>query len=198
MYDGFVVSCVGVIFYRGAYFGLYDTSQTFITGATFGTKFAISYAVTVSAGLISYPLETIRRRIMINSGAAKSNKFASSIDCAKQILAKEGMGSMFKGAGSNVLRGLCGSLVLVGFDYLLVWFPSLLFSFPCAHFLLSGLLPSVEVWQQCTQEVHRWIWVNLTVCSRVLVFESIDGDPLLIIRLYCSLARFGLGLWERR
>lgn len=119
VYNGFVVSCVGIIFYRGAYFGLYDTSQTFITGATFGTKFAISYAVTVSAGLISYPLDTIRRRMMMTSGTADSGKYASSIDCAKQILAKEGMGSMFKGAGSNVLRGLCGSLVLVGFDYLL-------------------------------------------------------------------------------
>ncbi len=193
MYNGFVVSCVGIIFYRGAYFGLYDTSQTFITGASFGTKFAISYAVTVSAGLISYPLDTIRRRMMMTSGTADSGKYASSIDCAKQILAKEGMGSMFKGAGSNVLRGLCGSLVLVGFDYLLVCFLTCCLILVLIFFF-SGLLPQVEVWQQCPQEVLCWIWVNLIVCLRVLFliwwyFESIGAYLLIIIRLYCSLAR---------
>jgi len=116
VYNGFVVSCVGIIFYRGAYFGLYDTSQTFLVDANFATKFAISYSVTVVAGLLSYPLDTIRRRMMMTSGG-NSGKYTSSIDCAKKILANEGVKSMFKGAGSNVLRGLCGALVLVGFDY---------------------------------------------------------------------------------
>ena len=31
--------------------------------------------------------------------------------------AEEGVGAYFKGAGSNILRGLGGTLVLVGFDY---------------------------------------------------------------------------------
>ena len=30
---------------------------------------------------------------------------------------EEGVGAFFKGAGSNILRGLGGTLVLVGFDY---------------------------------------------------------------------------------
>jgi solute carrier family 25 (adenine nucleotide translocator) protein 4/5/6/31 len=55
--------------------------------------------------------------MMMTSGGEA--KYSSSIDCAKKILASEGMNSMFKGAGSNVLRGLCGALVLVGFDYIL-------------------------------------------------------------------------------
>lgn len=116
VYNGFVVSCVGIIFYRGAYFGLYDTSQTFIQDASFATKFAISYTVTVVAGLLSYPLDTIRRRMMMTSGG-DAGKYTSSIDCFNKILKTEGVKSMFKGAGSNVLRGLCGALVLVGFDY---------------------------------------------------------------------------------
>jgi solute carrier family 25 (adenine nucleotide translocator) protein 4/5/6/31 len=116
VYNGFVVSCVGIIFYRGAYFGLYDTSQTFILDANFATKFAIGYSVTIVAGLLSYPLDTIRRRMMMTSGG-QGTKYTSSIDCAQKILATEGVKSMFKGAGSNILRGLCGALVLVGFDY---------------------------------------------------------------------------------
>ena len=84
--------------------------------SSFYTKFAIGYSVTIVSGLISYPLDTIRRRMMMTSGS-KTVKYTSSIDCARKILASEGVGSMFKGAGSNILRGLCGALVLVGFDY---------------------------------------------------------------------------------
>jgi len=118
VYNGFVVSCVGIIFYRGAYFGLYDTiaGTDIMKDAGFFKKFGVGYTVTVTAGLLSYPLDTIRRRMMMTSGG-KVAKYNSSIDCARQIIAKEGVSSMYKGAGSNVLRGLAGALVLVGFDY---------------------------------------------------------------------------------
>jgi len=116
VYNGFVVSCVGIVLYRGAYFGLYDTLADSMKGAGFLTKFAIGYGVTVSAGLLSYPLDTIRRRMMMTSGG-QGSKYANSIDCARKILQKDGVGAMYKGAGSNILRGLAGALVLVGFDY---------------------------------------------------------------------------------
>lgn len=119
VYNGFVVSCVGIVAYRGAYFGLYDTMADApnFRNAGFWKKFALGYSVTVAAGLISYPLDTIRRRMMMVSGSAESGKYKNSIDCARKILADEGVAAMYKGAGSNVLRGLAGALVLVGFDY---------------------------------------------------------------------------------
>jgi solute carrier family 25 (adenine nucleotide translocator) protein 4/5/6/31 len=46
-----------------------------------------------------------------------AGKYKNSLDCARQILATEGIKSMYKGAGSNILRGLAGALVLVSFDY---------------------------------------------------------------------------------
>jgi len=118
VYNGFVVSCVGIIFYRGAYFGLYDTiaASDNMRGAGFLTKFAVGYAVTVTAGLLSYPLDTIRRRMMMTSGK-HAGKYKNSIDCGRKVLAEEGVASLYKGAGSNILRGLAGALVLVGFDY---------------------------------------------------------------------------------
>lgn len=119
VYNGFVVSCVGIVFYRGAYFGLYDsiTDLDAMRSGGFLTKFSIAYGVTVAAGLISYPLDTIRRRMMMTSGK-HAGKYKNSIDCAQKVLAQEGVKSMYKGAGSNILRGLAGSLVLVGFDYI--------------------------------------------------------------------------------
>jgi solute carrier family 25 (adenine nucleotide translocator) protein 4/5/6/31 len=55
--------------------------------------------------------------MMMTSGSANSGKYKNSLDCGKQILAAEGMKAMYKGAGSNILRGLAGALVLVSFDY---------------------------------------------------------------------------------
>jgi len=117
VYNGFVVSCVGIVFYRGAYFGLYDTfNESLGKNASFLEKFALGYSVTVVAGLLSYPLDTIRRRLMMTSGKY-AGKYKNSIDCGTKVLKEEGIAAMYKGAGSNILRGLAGALVLVGFDY---------------------------------------------------------------------------------
>jgi len=116
LYRGFCISCVGIIVYRGCYFGFYDTLKPMLLGDDAGllASFCLGYAVTVAAGLASYPIDTIRRRMMMTSGAAV--KYNGSLDCTRQILKNEGVGSLFKGAGANVLRGMAGAGVLAGFD----------------------------------------------------------------------------------
>jgi solute carrier family 25 (adenine nucleotide translocator) protein 4/5/6/31 len=118
LYRGFVISCVGIVVYRGCYFGFYDSIKPVIlTGSmqdSFLASFALGWVVTIAAGLASYPLDTIRRRMMMTSGAAV--KYNGSLDCGRQILASEGVGSFFKGAGANILRGVAGAGVLAGFD----------------------------------------------------------------------------------
>merc|ERR1711992_363029 len=64
--------------------------------------------------LMSYPIDTIRRRMMMTSGGGA--KYKGSIDCGMQILKNEGFMSMMKGAGANILRGVAGAGVLAGFD----------------------------------------------------------------------------------
>lgn len=116
LYRGFVISCVGIVVYRGCYFGFYDTLKPMLLGddASLASSFALGYGVTVVSGIISYPVDTIRRRMMMTSGQAV--KYKGSIDCTMQILKNEGMSSLFKGAGANVLRGVAGAGVLAGFD----------------------------------------------------------------------------------
>jgi len=116
LYRGFVISCVGIIVYRGCYFGFYDTLKPMLLGedASLAASFCLGYAVTVAAGLASYPIDTIRRRMMMTSGEAV--KYSGSVDCAVQVMKTEGIGSFFKGAGANVLRGMAGAGVLAGFD----------------------------------------------------------------------------------
>ena len=117
LYRGFVISCVGIIVYRGFYFGLYDSLKPLLSEElqqNFMATFALGYGVTVLAGLASYPVDTIRRRMMMTSGGGVHYK--GSVDCAVQILKNEGFASFFKGAGANILRGIAGAGVLAGFD----------------------------------------------------------------------------------
>jgi solute carrier family 25 (adenine nucleotide translocator) protein 4/5/6/31 len=116
LYRGFVISCVGIVIYRGFYFGLYDTLKPTLLGnnPSLGASFALGYVVTVTSGLISYPVDTIRRRMMMTSGQAE--KYNGSLDCFVKIMKKEGFMSLMKGAGANILRGIAGAGVLSGFD----------------------------------------------------------------------------------
>ena len=118
LYRGFVISCVGIIIYRGCYFGFYDTLKPLLLGPDAGimSLFLLGYSVTIISGLISYPVDTIRRRMMMTSGQAV--KYKGSLDCMFPILRQEGVMALFKGAGANILHGIVGACVLAGFDKL--------------------------------------------------------------------------------
>ncbi|KAI0825050.1 mitochondrial carrier [Trametes gibbosa] len=120
LYRGFVPSVVGIVVYRGLYFGVYDSLKPVVlVGALQGSFFAsflLGWGVTIGAGLASYPLDTIRRRMMMTSGAGVHYK--SMFDAGSQIVAKEGVKSLFKGAAANILRGVAGAGVLSLYDKL--------------------------------------------------------------------------------
>lgn len=75
--------------------------------------------VTNVAGIMSYPFDTIRRRLMMTSGS-KEKMYSGTVDAFVKILKNEGPGAFFKGAFSNVLRGMGGAIVLVMYDELKV------------------------------------------------------------------------------
>jgi len=118
LYRGFGPSVVGIVVYRGLYFGMYDSIKpVLLVGpleGSFLASFLLGWTVTTAAGVASYPLDTIRRRMMMTSGEAV--KYSSSMDAARQIIAKEGTKSLFKGAGANILRGVAGAGVLSIYD----------------------------------------------------------------------------------
>lgn len=121
LYRGFVISCVGIVIYRGLYFGIFDSVKPVLPKNLKDSLFAnflLGWGVTVGAGLASYPIDTIRRRMMMTSG--EGEKYSGSIDCARKILANEGWKSFFKGAAANILRGVAGAGVLALYDKLQV------------------------------------------------------------------------------
>ena len=74
-----------MVVYRGCYFGFYDTLKPILLGEDAGVvvSFFLGYAVTVTAGLCSYPIDTVRRRMMMTSGEAV--KYSGSLDCTVQV-----------------------------------------------------------------------------------------------------------------
>ncbi|KAJ5122048.1 ADP-ATP carrier protein [Penicillium atrosanguineum] len=118
LYRGFGPSVFGIIVYRGLYFGMYDSLKPVLLVGTlegnFLASFLLGWTVTTAAGVASYPLDTVRRRMMMTSGEAV--KYKSSMDAARQIVAAEGVKSLFKGAGANILRGVAGAGVLSIYD----------------------------------------------------------------------------------
>lgn len=121
LYQGFGVSVQGIIVYRGAYFGLYDTAKGVLfedeKKANVFAKWLVAQSVTAASGVISYPFDTVRRRLMMQSGG-KEKMYNGTLDAWRKIAKNEGTGAFFKGALSNVLRGAGGALVLVMYDEL--------------------------------------------------------------------------------
>ncbi|XP_049827989.1 ADP,ATP carrier protein 2-like [Schistocerca gregaria] len=120
LYRGFGVSVQGIIIYRASYFGFFDTAKGYLPNPK-NTPFLISWAiaqtVTTGAGIISYPFDTVRRRMMMQSGRAKADiVYKNTMHCWAVIYKTEGGKAFFKGAFSNVLRGTGGALVLVLYD----------------------------------------------------------------------------------
>lgn len=120
LYRGFVVSVQGIIIYRAAYFGCFDTAKGMLPdpkNTPFIISFLIAQAVTTLSGIVSYPFDTVRRRMMMQSGRAKGDiMYKNTLDCWVKIAKTEGSSAFFKGAFSNVLRGTGAALVLVFYD----------------------------------------------------------------------------------
>ena len=79
-------------------------------------KYIVAQTVTAAAGVASYPLDTVRRRLMMQSGRGEI-LYNGTLDCFAKIYKNEGGAKpFFKGALSNVFRGVGGALVLVLYD----------------------------------------------------------------------------------
>lgn len=120
LYRGFGVSVQGIIIYRASYFGFYDTARGMLPdpkNTPIVISWAIAQTVTTVAGIMSYPFDTVRRRMMMQSGRSKADiLYTGTLNCWATIAKQEGSKAFFKGAFSNVLRGTGGAFVLVLYD----------------------------------------------------------------------------------
>lgn len=128
IYRGYGPSVAGIIVYRAGYFGLYDFSKIYVMPAlNLGqgadahsakgvmTKFIFALNIDIFSAMCAYPLDTVRRNMMMMSGQ-KEKKFTSSLGCFKHIYQEQGVSGFYKGALMNSFRAIGSALVLVLYD----------------------------------------------------------------------------------
>lgn len=120
VYRGLPASLHGMVVHRGIYFGGFDTIKEILTRESnleiaLWKRWLVAQAVTTTAGLVSYPLDTVRRRMMMQSGL-ETRMYDSTLDCWKKIYMNEGFTSFYRGAVSNMVRSTGAAAILVLYD----------------------------------------------------------------------------------
>ncbi|ESR54049.1 hypothetical protein CICLE_v10021273mg [Citrus x clementina] len=120
LYRGFGVSIIGITFYRGMYFGLYDTMKPIILvgplEGNFFASFLLGWSITSVSGVCAYPFDTLRRRMMLTSG--QPIKYDGAAHALREIIKLEGFRALYRGVTANMLLGVAGAGVLAGYDQL--------------------------------------------------------------------------------
>jgi len=132
LYNGIGVSVVGIIPYRGVYFGLFDTlsglnpyQKDTNSVIRTGSKFLCAQSSAICAGYASYPFDTVRRRLQMQSEKPESEwVYKGTADCFGKIVKDEGTTALFKGAGANALRTVGAAMVLVMYSEITAVFGS--------------------------------------------------------------------------
>jgi solute carrier family 25 (adenine nucleotide translocator) protein 4/5/6/31 len=124
IYAGFLPSLLGVIVYRLLYFGLYDLLKSRLpVQNNFWVLFAVGWGTTLAAGWLSYPFDTIRRKMMyrvVEPSVPPAHKYYTSMwKSCLAIYGRDGLSGFWAGALTNIVRAVLGSAVLAGYETLL-------------------------------------------------------------------------------
>jgi solute carrier family 25 (adenine nucleotide translocator) protein 4/5/6/31 len=124
LYAGFGVSLMGIIPYRGFQLGAFDTlvglnpykDDKGVLGLV--STFASAQSAIIAGAAISYPFDTVRRRLQMQAELPKEKHvYNGTLDCLKKIAAEEGIAAgVYKGFVANALRSVGAALVLVLYD----------------------------------------------------------------------------------
>jgi len=123
LYRGWSITVMGAFVYRAGQLGTFAQIMAMNPykedkGVTGMLAAFVSAQVARNAVMpFNYPFDTVRRRVMLESEKAPADRiYKSSLDCAKQVLAKEGLAGMYKGMIPELARGVGGSMVIVAYD----------------------------------------------------------------------------------
>lgn len=82
VYRGLSASLIRMMIHRTVYFGIYDSARYAHTDMGLNEQLLTAGFATITAGLLSFPLDTARRRIMMSS--LEATKYDGLIDFCKK------------------------------------------------------------------------------------------------------------------
>jgi solute carrier family 25 (adenine nucleotide translocator) protein 4/5/6/31 len=84
---------------------------------SWGERIASAQFISVTAGTLIYPFDSVRRRMMMQAGVVVSERlYRNSFQCISLIAQREGIRGFYLGLGPNILRSVGGALLLVAYD----------------------------------------------------------------------------------
>jgi len=126
LYKGFLLSNLGIVPYLSVSLSMYDwlkdqlpndkvsRSQVWLPLA----KMGFGATASITAQLVAYPLDTVRRRMQVNGALGTSMRYKSALDCVRSMLRKEGgVASLYNGARISILKTIPGAAIqFVAYD----------------------------------------------------------------------------------
>jgi solute carrier family 25 (adenine nucleotide translocator) protein 4/5/6/31 len=84
---------------------------------TLGERFMAAQIVSIVAGTLCYPIDSVRRRLMMQAGQPISERlYRNSLHAFYRIQMEEGLRGFYLGIGPNLIRSVGGALLLVSYD----------------------------------------------------------------------------------
>lgn len=139
LYQGYGVALVGGIYYRVLYLGGFDAIKAELLllqqqkeqqqkdslplsttpQLTWFQRISMAQSISLVAGTLSYPMDSIRRRMMMQAGVPRQERqYRNGWHCAVSMYRTEGIRGFFLGLGPNIVRSIGGALLLVAYDTL--------------------------------------------------------------------------------
>ena len=103
--------------YRGLYFGIYDAGKDLVLekDSSIQNRFIFAQFTVMFSELVSYPGDTVKRKMMMQSLKAVK-EYDGVFDCFRKIYKSEGLPGLWSGAYTNAIRSVGSSLCLVLYD----------------------------------------------------------------------------------
>lgn len=118
LYQGYGIALGGIFLYRSLHMGGYDAIKTIRhQNMTWTEKLVAAQFVSLIAGTVCYPIDSVRRRLMMQAGQ-ENKEYRHALHAFQTILRDEGVRGFFRGLGPNLVRSLGAALLLVSYDAL--------------------------------------------------------------------------------
>jgi|LakMenEpi03Aug12_release.lakeMendotaPanAssembly.Ray.scaffolds.fasta_scaffold507990_1 hypothetical protein len=115
LFRGYLVSLAGIVPYVGLSFAIHDELLHYIPeqdGSNLAMQLVSFFGVGSIAGVVAqtgvYPIDTLRRRMMINGCRYAPESFSSTYDCLRKTLTDEGLVGLYRGCLINIVKNAPG------------------------------------------------------------------------------------------
>jgi len=111
LYRGLFPTLMGIMPYAGLTLMCYETFKQFAPKKKSGETSIIYKLMSAgSAGCIAqttvFPIDTVRRRMVLQGEHGAKELYKNSFDCVRSILKKEGVAGFYHGAFANIIRAI--------------------------------------------------------------------------------------------